>query len=98
MRQVFFAMVKMVKRQVYYFDKPGEENTPLVIEAVSRDGKPAKSKKSSASWSDDFPERLVKETLLDYLRQRFKCSSRYNIVLDFFSQLHKISSVTGYSY
>jgi len=29
-------MGKMVKRQVYYFDKPGEENTQLVIEAVSQ--------------------------------------------------------------
>jgi hypothetical protein len=27
-------MGKMVKRQVYYFDEPGEENTQLVIEAV----------------------------------------------------------------
>lgn len=26
----------MVKRQVYYFDEPGEENTQLVIEAVSQ--------------------------------------------------------------
>ena len=29
-------MGKMVKRQVYYFDEPGEENTRLVIEAVSQ--------------------------------------------------------------
>lgn len=29
-------MSKVVKRQVYYFDKPGKENTPLVIEAVSQ--------------------------------------------------------------
>ena len=29
-------MGKMVKRQVYYFDEPGEENTQLVIEAVSQ--------------------------------------------------------------
>jgi len=28
-------MAKMVKRQVYYFDEPGEENTQMVIEAVS---------------------------------------------------------------
>lgn len=29
-------MGKMIKRQVYYFDEPGEENTQLVIEAVSQ--------------------------------------------------------------
>jgi len=29
-------MAKMVKRQVYYFDEPGEQNTELVIEAVSQ--------------------------------------------------------------
>jgi len=29
-------MNKMVKRQVYYFDEPGEGNTQLVIEAVSQ--------------------------------------------------------------
>ena len=29
-------MGKMVKRQVYYFDEPGKENTQLVIEAVSQ--------------------------------------------------------------
>ena len=29
-------MGKVVKRQVYYFDEPGEENTQLVIEAVSQ--------------------------------------------------------------
>lgn len=29
-------MSKMVKRQVYYFDEPGEENTQWVIEAVSQ--------------------------------------------------------------
>lgn len=29
-------MGKMSKRQVYYFDEPGEENTPWVIEAVSQ--------------------------------------------------------------
>jgi len=29
-------MGNMVKRQVYYFDEPGEENTQLVIEAVSQ--------------------------------------------------------------
>ena len=29
-------MGKMVKRQVYYFDEPGEENTQMVIEAVSK--------------------------------------------------------------
>ena len=29
-------MTKMVKRQVYYFDEPGEGNTQLVIEAVSQ--------------------------------------------------------------
>ena len=29
-------MGKMVKRQVYYFDEPGEKDTPLVIEAVSQ--------------------------------------------------------------
>ncbi len=29
-------MDKMFKRQVYYFDEPGEENTPWVIEAVSQ--------------------------------------------------------------
>ena len=29
-------MRKMVKRQVYYFDEPGEENTQLVIQAVSQ--------------------------------------------------------------
>jgi len=29
-------MDKMVKRQVYYFDQPGEGNTQLVIEAVSQ--------------------------------------------------------------
>ena len=29
-------MGKVVKRQVYYFDEPGEENTSLVIEAVSQ--------------------------------------------------------------
>jgi hypothetical protein len=29
-------MGKMVKRQVYYFDEPGEENTQLVIETVSQ--------------------------------------------------------------
>ena len=29
-------MAKVVKRQVYYFDKPGEENTGLVIEAVAQ--------------------------------------------------------------
>ena len=29
-------MGKMVKRQVYYFDEPGEGNTQLVIEAVSQ--------------------------------------------------------------
>jgi hypothetical protein len=28
-------MAKMVKRPVYYFDEPGEENTQMVIEAVS---------------------------------------------------------------
>jgi hypothetical protein len=29
-------MSKMIKRQVYYFNEPGEENTKWVIEAVSR--------------------------------------------------------------
>jgi len=29
-------MRKMIKRQVYYFEQPGEENTPSVIEAVAR--------------------------------------------------------------
>ena len=29
-------MGKVIKRQVYYFDEPGEENTKLVIEAVSQ--------------------------------------------------------------
>jgi len=29
-------MSKMVKREVYYFDEPGEGNTELVIEAVSQ--------------------------------------------------------------
>jgi len=29
-------MSKMVKRQVYYFDESGEQNTQWVIEAVSR--------------------------------------------------------------
>jgi hypothetical protein len=29
-------MGKMIKRQVYYFEEPGEENTQLVIEAVSQ--------------------------------------------------------------
>lgn len=29
-------MGKVIKREVYYFDEPGEENTRLVIEAVSR--------------------------------------------------------------
>jgi len=29
-------MAKVVKRQVYYFDEPGEQNTELVIEAVSQ--------------------------------------------------------------
>ena len=29
-------MAKMVKRQVYYFEEPGEGNTALVIEAVSQ--------------------------------------------------------------
>ncbi len=29
-------MAKMVKRQVYYFDQPGADNTELVIEAVSQ--------------------------------------------------------------
>jgi hypothetical protein len=29
-------MAEMVKRQVYYFDEPGEENTQSVIEAVSQ--------------------------------------------------------------
>jgi len=29
-------MGKMIKRQVYYFDEPGEENTKWVIEAVSQ--------------------------------------------------------------
>jgi len=29
-------VAKMVKRQVYYFDEPGEQNTELVIEAVSQ--------------------------------------------------------------
>ena len=29
-------MGKVIKRQVYYFDEPGEENTQLVIEAVSQ--------------------------------------------------------------
>ena len=29
-------MSKMIKRQVYYFDEPGEENTKWVIEAVSK--------------------------------------------------------------
>lgn len=29
-------MGKMVKRQVYYFDEPGEGNSQLVIEAVSQ--------------------------------------------------------------
>ena len=29
-------MGKVTKRQVYYFDEPGEENTQLVIEAVSQ--------------------------------------------------------------
>lgn len=28
-------MGKVIKREVYYFDEPGEENTQLVIEAVS---------------------------------------------------------------
>lgn len=27
-------MSKIIKRQVYYFDEPGEENTQWVIEAV----------------------------------------------------------------
>lgn len=29
-------MGKMVKRQVYYFDEPGEGNSQLVIKAVSQ--------------------------------------------------------------
>ncbi len=29
-------MGKVIKRQVYYFDEPGEENTQLVVEAVSQ--------------------------------------------------------------
>jgi len=29
-------MAKVMKRQVYYFDEPGEQNTELVIEAVSQ--------------------------------------------------------------
>ena len=29
-------MGKVIKRQVYYFDEPGEENTQVVIEAVSQ--------------------------------------------------------------
>lgn len=29
-------MGKMIKRQVYYFDEPGEENTQWVVEAVSK--------------------------------------------------------------
>ena len=29
-------MANMVKRQVYYFDEPGEENTQLVVEAVCK--------------------------------------------------------------
>jgi hypothetical protein len=29
-------MGKVIRRQVYYFDEPGEENTKLVIEAVSQ--------------------------------------------------------------
>ncbi len=29
-------MGKMVKRQVYYFDEPGEKNTQLVVEAISQ--------------------------------------------------------------
>ena len=28
-------MAKMIKREVYYFDEPGERNTQLVLEAVS---------------------------------------------------------------
>ena len=29
-------MAKVMKRQVYYFDEPGEQNTELVVEAVSQ--------------------------------------------------------------
>lgn len=29
-------MAKVIKRQVYYFDEPGEQNTEFVIEAVSQ--------------------------------------------------------------
>ena len=29
-------MAKMIKRQVYYFDEPAEENTQLVVEAVCK--------------------------------------------------------------
>ncbi len=29
-------MSKVIKREVYYFDEPGEENTQLVIEAVAK--------------------------------------------------------------
>jgi len=29
-------MAKVMRRQVYYFDEPGEQNTELVIEAVSQ--------------------------------------------------------------
>lgn len=29
-------MAKVIRRQVYYFDEPGEQNTELVIEAVSQ--------------------------------------------------------------
>ena len=27
-------MSKLIKRQVYYFDEPGHENTQMVVEAV----------------------------------------------------------------
>jgi len=38
-------MAKVIKRQVYYFDKPGKQNTELVIEAVSKRLEAGTSKK-----------------------------------------------------
>jgi uncharacterized protein len=45
-------MANVTKRQVYYFDSPGEQNTSLVIEAVSqrlKDGGPKKVVVASTS-------------------------------------------------
>ena len=55
-------MAKLIKRQVYYFEEPGEENTAQVIEAVSlRMESPAPSKVVVASTSGETAFALARK-------------------------------------